>query len=172
MLVHEVHFCPRCGTKLISESLKGRERPVCPTCRWIFFPDPKVAVAVLVERDGKILLVRRVNTPQQGKWSLPAGFVDAGEHPVEAAVRECLEETGLRVQVAELVDVLAGREHPRGADIFIIYRAEIAAGELQPGDDADQVGFFSREKLPPLAFATTESVLQRYFNKISLDVQI
>jgi len=55
-----------------------------------------VAVAVLIERDGKVLLVRRANTPQKGMWTLPAGFVDAGEDPAQAAERECLEETGLK----------------------------------------------------------------------------
>jgi 8-oxo-dGTP diphosphatase len=161
MQVGDIHYCPRCGNKLVSKFRMGRERPVCPNCDWIFFPDPKVAVAVLVEQDDKVLLARRENSPQRGKWSLPAGFVDAGEDPARAAERECLEETNLRVQVTELLDVLAGREHPNGADIFIIYRAEVISGELLAGDDADQVGFFDRRALPTLAFQTTEGVLQR-----------
>jgi ADP-ribose pyrophosphatase YjhB (NUDIX family) len=127
----------------------------------VFFPDPKVAVVSLVFRNGQVLLARRVNTPQQGFWTLPGGFVDAGEDPARAAERECLEETGLTVQVTELVDVLFGQEHPRGAHILIVYRAEILSGEAQPGDDADRVGFFELNDLPPLAFLSTQQILNQ-----------
>ena len=67
-------------------------------------------MAVLVEDDGQVLLVRRANEPQRGLWTLPAGFVDAGEDPVLAAERECLEETGLRVKITGLLDVIFGLE--------------------------------------------------------------
>jgi ADP-ribose pyrophosphatase YjhB (NUDIX family) len=159
MIADEVNFCPRCGAEL-TESLRfGKSRPTCPRCNWIFFPDPKVAAAVLIEQDGRVLLVRRAVNPQRGCWTLPAGFIDAGEDPARAAERECLEETGLNVKVTGLLDVLAGQEHSRGANIIIFYQAEIIAGELVPGDDVDQVGFFWRDKLPPLAFSTTQQIL-------------
>ena len=58
--------------------LFGRERPVCPQCGWIHFADPKVAAAVLIEKDGRVLLVRRTNEPFRGLWTLPAGFINAG----------------------------------------------------------------------------------------------
>jgi 8-oxo-dGTP diphosphatase len=159
MLSDEINFCPRCGTPVEDAERFGAFRRVCPNCDWIYFADPKVAVAVLVERDRKVLLVRRVNQPKQGYWTLPAGFVDAGEDPARAAERECVEETGLEVRVTSLVDVLAGQEHARGAHILIVYRAEIVSGMERPGDDADQVGFFDRHELPPLAFSSTQQVL-------------
>ena len=79
------------------------------------------------------MLVRRVNDPQRGLWTLPAGFVDAGEDPVRAIERECLEETGLHVQVLGLLDVLAGQEHSRGAHILIVYRVSVLSGTARPG---------------------------------------
>jgi len=85
--------------------------------------------------------------------------VDAGEDPARAAERECLEETGLQVQIVELLDVLFGQEHPRGAHIIIFYRAEIIGGTLKANDDVDRSGFFKRDHLPPLAFSTTERIL-------------
>ncbi|NMC77840.1 MAG: NUDIX hydrolase, partial [Chloroflexi bacterium] len=109
-----ISYCPYCGTPTVKELLCGGERPTCPNCHWIYFADPKVAVAVVVEQEGKVLLTRRINPPYQGCWTLPAGFVDAHEDPVKAAARECLEETGLVVQVTDLLDVLAGREHRNG----------------------------------------------------------
>lgn len=106
-----------------------------------------------------MLLVRRVNQPGQGMWSFPAGFVNAHEDPARAAERECLEETGLEVKVTGLLDIIIGREHERGADIVIVYYSDVIGGRLSAGDDADQVGFFSREALPPLAFRATRIVL-------------
>jgi len=160
MITPEINYCPQCGSKLEEQERFGRLRPTCPQCEWIFFPDPKVAAAVLVERDGEILLVRRMNNPKKGLWTLPAGFIDAGEDPVEAAERECKEETGLQVKVTELIDVISGQEHPRGAHILIVYCCEILHGEMKPNDDVDGVAFFSYKALPPLAFSTTYQILE------------
>ena len=134
-------------------------RPVCPQCGWIYFIDPKVAAAVLVEVDDRVLLVRRANEPFHGLWTLPAGFVNGGEAPAEAAMRECLEETGLTVRITRVLDVIAGQEHERGADFIIVYLAEVISGELSASDDADAVEWFPRNNLPPLAFKATQKVL-------------
>lgn len=158
----EVRYCLACGSRMVLADVEGRTLPVCPSCGRIHFRDPKVAAAVLVEQEGKVLLVRRVNVPEQGKWSLPAGFVDEDEDPAVAAERECLEETGLRVKVTGLMDVIYGREHRRGASIVIVYFTRIEGGELSPKDDADLAGFFGPEELPPLAFEATKKALRRW----------
>jgi len=162
METNQVQFCPLCGTKLIFSIRAGRNRPVCPSCGWVFFPDPKVAVVAVIIKDGKVLLTRRVNTPQQGLWTFPGGFVDAGEDPAQAAQRECFEETGLRVKVTGLVDVLSGQEHPRGAHILIVYQGEILSGTINPGDDADLAEFFPLDQLPHLAFRSTQEIIDRF----------
>lgn len=154
--------CIRCGARMADRPSYGRPRPVCPSCGYIHFDDPKVAAAVVVEQEGKILLVRRAYNPEQGKWSLPAGFVDADEDPRQAAIRECLEETGLSVRILGLLDVIYGREHPRGASIVIVYRAEVEGGSLAAGDDAGEVGLFAASALPPLAFRATQQVVERW----------
>jgi ADP-ribose pyrophosphatase YjhB (NUDIX family) len=155
----EFVYCPQCAARLTVQLAFGKTRQVCPQCGFINFSDPKVAAGVLVEQNGHVLLVRRTNEPMQGLWSIPAGFVDALEDPQEAAVRECREETGLEVRLTGLLDVISGREHNRGADIVIVYRAEITGGALTAGDDADQAVFFPRDQLPPLAFRATRRVL-------------
>jgi ADP-ribose pyrophosphatase len=137
----------------------GMMRPVCLQCGWIHFIDPKVAAAVLIEKDGRVLLVRRANEPHRGLWTLPAGFINGGEDPAEAAARECLEETGLNVRVKRVLDVIAGREHERGADFIIVYEAEVLSGELSPADDADAAEWFPYDELPALAFKATQKVL-------------
>ena len=159
MAINIFVYCPRCGAKVNHQEKFGQVRPVCPACNFIYFQDPKVASAVLIEKENRVLLVRRVNEPFRGLWTLPAGFVNGGEDPAEAAVRECLEETRLVVRIKKVLDVIAGREHERGADFIIVYSAEIISGEMSPADDADAVEWFERNNLPALAFKATQKVL-------------
>jgi len=145
-----------CGELLQTKVLENKEQPFCDSCDRIYFPDNKVAAAVLIEHEGEILLVKRGIAPHRGKWTLPAGFIDAGEDPVAAAERECLEETGLHVRVTDLLKIISGQEHLRGAHLVILYRAEIEYGELNAADDADEAAFFGPDNLPPLAFEATK----------------
>jgi 8-oxo-dGTP diphosphatase len=109
-----------------------------------------------------VLLVQRMFDPQKGQWTLPSGFVDAGEDPRAAAARECLEETGLQINDLRLLDVLYSHEYPRGASILILYQAQVKSGELRPGDDARQAAYFDIHKLPQLAFLSTHHILDLY----------
>lgn len=162
MRLEDIRFCPTCATPVVTQDKFGQPRPVCPACGWVYFDDPKVAAATLIIEDGKILLVRRVNEPQRGLWTLPAGFINGGEDPAQAAIRECREETGLEVRVTALLDIFARREHARGADFVIFYQAERTGGTLQPADDADAAEWFAPESLPPLAFAATHYILEKF----------
>jgi 8-oxo-dGTP diphosphatase len=156
-----IQFCPLCGTPIEIKEYAVKSRPVCPSCGWVYFPDPKVAVGVVVTKDDRILLVQRRYRPETGKWSIPAGFMDAYEEPQLAAERECREETGLDVKTDRIMDLLPGREHAHGADIFIIYDARLVGGEIKAGDDANKAGFFSLQELPPLAnFRSTRRAIE------------
>jgi ADP-ribose pyrophosphatase YjhB (NUDIX family) len=75
-------------------------------------------------------------------------------------VRECFEETGLNIVDVQLVDVMFSQEHPRGASILIVYRAKVESGTLKSGDDANQAAFFNIRQLPPLAFASTYTIIE------------
>jgi 8-oxo-dGTP diphosphatase len=164
MRLEDIRYCPACATPLAIRQKFGQPRPTCPACNWIYFDDPKVAAATLITQNDKILLVRRVNEPQRGLWTLPAGFINAGEDPARAAARESLEETGLTVRITALLDIYARREHPRGADFVIFYRAEIESGTLQPADDADAAEWFALNSLPPLAFDATRYIIEKFKN--------
>ena len=154
-------YCPYCATPLILMKQMGEDRPTCPNCGWVYYEDPKVAAGVLAVRNEEVLLVRRIMDPFAGLWSIPAGFVNAYEDPAQAALRECLEETGLNAAVEELFDILTGREHPRGADILLVYQVDISGGELHAGDDADRAAWFPLASLPELAFNSTKKIFAR-----------
>ncbi len=163
MALHlSLNYCPTCGHPLEDRLAFGRVRRYCPACKTIIFREHKVAAGVLVEQNGHVLLVRRRMRPRRGQWTFPAGFVDYDEAPADAAVRECREETGLEVEITALLDVIPGREHSHGADITIVYLAQQIGGELHAADDADRVGFFPPDQLPPLAFLATETALESW----------
>jgi len=152
-------YCPNCGNNLIVRIHSGRRRPACPFCDWVFFPDPKVAVVVLIKKNDQVLLVQRKYDPKKGYWSLPSGFVDAGEDPKQTAIRETREETGLEITEIRLLDVVFSQEHPRGASIIIVYLADVENGVLNAGDDAVQAAYFMLNNLPPLAFTSAKQIL-------------
>src|SRR4029453_15234156 len=97
-------YCAACGSRTEERHVEGSVRPVCTACGHVVYRDPKLAVAVLIARDGRILLGKRgPGAREPGKWSFPAGFVERGERVEQAAVREAREETGLDVIVGDLV---------------------------------------------------------------------
>ncbi len=132
---------------------------MCTLCGGIFFADPKVVVTVISEMDGKIVMIRRDNEPGRGKWTIPGGFVDRGEVVEEAAVREFLEETGLKTQVTGLVGVYS---KPYDANILVVYASRVVGGELAAGQEAQEVGLFDLESLPPLAFERDVGILKEW----------
>jgi ADP-ribose pyrophosphatase YjhB (NUDIX family) len=85
--------------------------------------------------------------------------MNAYELAEDAVVREVREETGLEVRVERLFDLVSGREHPRGADLLLVYLVHQTGGSLAAGDDASEAGWFSPDQLPPLAFASTKKIL-------------
>jgi 8-oxo-dGTP diphosphatase len=160
-----MNYCPRCGRPLIDAFKYGTIRRVCEACGFVHFRDPKVAAVVLVTENGRVLMVKRAVDPQGGKWALPAGYVDYGEDPREAARREVAEETGLEVAITRLIDVLgpdARGESP--ASIVILFEGERIGGTLQAHDDAERAVFFSPDEVPldNIAFESTRLLLDRW----------
>lgn len=146
-------YCASCGGLL-------DDARVCTGCGRTAYRDPKVGVgAVVLDDDGRLLLVQRGIAPAKGLWSLPAGFVDADEDPRAAAAREALEETGLVVEVGDVVDVWAGAGGR--ASFFLAFTATVTGGTLQAGDDADDARWFALDALPELAFPSTRAVAER-----------
>jgi ADP-ribose pyrophosphatase YjhB (NUDIX family) len=148
----------------VTKSVGDKPRRVCPSCNYIHFTDPKVGVGVFVISGGRILLVKRAMLPEVGKWSIPAGYLDYGEDPEITAAREVLEETGLRVKITGVLGVYYNAEALKqgGASVFILYRADLEGGDIEAGDDADEVGFFLPDKLPELAFESTRDIVKRW----------
>ena len=157
----DVRYCPKCATELVWRPDGDRERPTCPTCGFVFYFNPIVGAGTLVETDGRVVLVRRGVEPQADFWSLPSGYVEADELAEEAAVRETKEETGLEVEVDNLLGVYSFGHEPQ-TGVLILYSAHTVGGELCAGDDAQEVQTFAPDELPPdeqIAFRTHRQAL-------------
>lgn len=162
----EFRYCPVCGGKLSSRSLKPEEpdRLVCGKCDFVFYLDPKVVACSIVEMDGRIVLLKRAIDPQKGKWVLPGGYVDRGEEVGAAAVREMEEECGLRIRIKELLGIYS---YPGRIAVVIVYVTEPSGGELIVGDETAEVGLYHPESIPwnELAFQSTIDALKDYLKK-------
>lgn len=116
------------------------------------FPDrPIVGVGAVVVQDGRALIVKRAHEPRKGEWSLPGGIVELGETLVDAVRRELKEETGLEVEVGEVVEVFdrVHRLENRVRYHFVIvdYLCRPIGGTLEAGDDAADVAWVSSDEI-------------------------
>jgi ADP-ribose pyrophosphatase YjhB (NUDIX family) len=169
---HEVlppfRFCPLCGGALDKKRIKPQEpeRLVCRHCDFVFYLDPKVAATTVTLFENKIVLVKRAISPGYGKWVVPGGFVDRGETPQEAAVRETLEETTLEVRVTSLLNVYA---YPGSTVIVLAYLADTVGGSPATGDESLAVECFPFENIPwtELAFPSTRDALVDYGKRLN-----
>ena len=105
---------------------------------------PYVGVGVIVFRDQEVLLVKRNNEPNKGQWSIPGGKQIIGETVTDAANRELLEETGVKVDQLLLVDVVDKIIPDVEGKIkyhytLVGYMGQWLSGETRPGDDAQEV---------------------------------
>jgi acetyl-CoA carboxylase carboxyl transferase subunit beta len=108
---------------------------------------------VLVE-EGRILLVQRGHEPSKGMWAVPGGKVSRGETLREAAAREALEETGL---VVDIGDVVWAGEHisDYGHIVLVDFLGLVKGGALSPGDDADRAEWVPLDETGDYPLTTT-----------------
>lgn len=128
------------------------------------FINPACTADVILEKDGKILLIKRGKEPFKGMWAFPGGHLELGQENVETcAVRELKEETGIIVELEnlKLLAVYSDPDRdPRGHYIGHVYYAVEYSGELFADDDAVDAAWFSINSLPSLAFDHNEFLVK------------
>lgn len=123
-------------------------------------PRPVPATISAVVDRGAVLLVRRANPPDAGRWGFPGGKIEPGETIRQAAVRELYEETGLRATAGRIftaVDVF-DRDRRGGLRrhfVLIAVLCRDAAGMLAPGGDAREARWFHPDEIEDAAVATS-----------------
>jgi len=121
-------YCPYCGAPLLRLALSGRERPACPEpkCGFVHWNNPIPVVAAIVEHAGQVCLVRNVGWPSHW-YGLVTGFLESGEMPEEAVLREVEEEIGLP---ATLQSYLGMYEFYRSNQLLIAYHVTVESLEV------------------------------------------
>jgi len=137
------------------------------------YPDrPIVGVGAVIVHDGCVLLVRRAREPLAGEWSVPGGMLEVGETLRAGVTREVLEETGLRVEVGEVVDVFdsifpdaSGRAQYHY--VLIDFLCRVTGGKLRAQSDVSDAKWFRPEELSALALRPNiEAVLRKAFGSL------
>jgi len=131
------------------------------------YPDrPWIGVGVVIWKGDQFLLIRRGKPPRLGEWSIPGGRQELGETVRQTAVREVMEETGVAIELAGLIDVVdavrADADGRIASHITLIdFAARWTANEAIAGDDAMGVGWFTLADLPSLKlWAETERIIR------------
>jgi ADP-ribose pyrophosphatase YjhB (NUDIX family) len=130
------------------------------------YATPKVDVRAVIFHNGSILLVRERS---DSRWTLPGGWADVGESASACVVREAKEETGYDVRVTKLLAVYDRSKHPHEPPFpFHVYKmfflCEIVSGKATRNNEIDEIGFFTRDVIPPLSLTRiTPQQIDRMF---------
>jgi len=149
----ELRFCPYCAGRFERKCVQGRDRLVCTDCGEIYYQNPLPAsTALVVNQHNQLLLGKRAVEPAKGEWGLPGGFIEMGETMEQAALRELKEETGLEGKILSFVGCFSQESRFYGSIIIFGYRIEAVDGQMQAGDDVEDLIYFDLDSLPPVAF--------------------
>jgi len=138
-------FCSRCGKGM--ERVPGEWGKKCRGCGYVHYPHIHPCAIVLVQRPGEVLLIRKSIWPE-GRYSLVAGFLDFGECLEEAASREVLEETGVRVKN---IRYMGSQSWPFPSQLMAGFTADYAGGEVVVEEkELEDARWFPVDALPVL----------------------
>ncbi len=158
---HTFRYCPICRSHLRWMRVDGQKRLACQKCGWIYYRNPlPVAVSVAVNKEDKILVVKRNLKPGINKWSLPGGFIESGEEPGSACLRELKEETGLKGEIIRLIGVYTYRSRMYGPLLVIGYKVIIREGSPQINSELKEAKFVFRRNLPKIPFSAHRKIIQ------------
>lgn len=143
-------FCDECGALTDGGDVPAGDPPRCTVHgpRWRLVRNAPCAGVVIV-RDGRILLSKRAKAPYAGWWEVPGGFVERGEHPTQAAVREAREELGIEVRLTGLIGTyleVSGR-----GEALQVTAYEGTTDDAEPRPDPTEVSdwaWFRPEEVP------------------------
>lgn len=166
-----VRFCSQCAAQMVARRPAGdaHERMVCMRCDYVDYQNPKILVSCLATLGDKLLWMRRKVAPKAGYWALPAGFMELGESPEQAAARELWEETRARISPRSLrLFIIGSLSLPHLSEVYLAYRGELeSADDIAATEESMEVGLFTQDEAPwgKLAFpVVTESIRQFYLD--------
>lgn len=164
-------FCPRCGAAAFhfvkSKKLK------CSRCRFEYYHNTAVAAAAIItNRKGKILVVKRADEPGKGMLDLPGGFADPGESAEKALRREIKEELGLKITSISYLCSAANTYKYKNVTYSVVDFAFVCKvkdiSKAKPKDDVKSFFFAAPNKIrmEKVAFKSARKIISFYSNKV------
>ncbi len=131
----KLNFCALCGSTLRKDS---NTRYVCEQNHEIY-NSPRAAASAVFIKNGKVLLGIRGQEPAKGKLSLPGGFLDYGEQPVDAIKREMHEELGITLTDHEVIAAYTNQYGPNTSTTVTVFLIHGWDGDMKPDDDLEDI---------------------------------
>ena len=142
----DYRYCPLCRAPLKSALRGGETRLVCTGCAFVHWRNPVPVVAAVVERAGRVILVHSIGRPPTW-YGLIAGFLERGEHPEVAVLREVGEELGLKGRLETAIGIYP---FERLNQVIFAYHVLVPEGAITlAADELDDYKEVPLEKLRP-----------------------
>ena len=122
-----------------------RERRICDHCGFVDYDNPRIVVGSVVRHDQRFLMCRRAIHPRKGFWTLPAGYLEHGETPLEGALREAREEANAEIEISAVLAIYTIR---RLGQVQIMHRARLPRPEFSAGPESLEVALFEWDEIP------------------------
>ncbi len=156
--------CHFCGERLVEKLLEGNARLFCEHCNRPIYENPIPATClVVINSMERVLLVKRNTEPKKRFWCLPGGFIELGETPEKAALRELKEETGLSGRIDMLLGATSNHSPQYDTVLMVGYLVKSYSGTLKAGDDASDAAYFHPDELPEIAFESHAKFIRIYY---------
>ena len=157
-------YCPKCGGKLFTKKEDDKERLFCQRCKEFIYENPvPVVAAVILDKEKRILLVKRGEEPCTGRWALPSGFIEIDEIPEESVIREMREEVNLNCRIRSLLGLYQQRGWRYKSVIVLAYILDVIKGNAKAGDDAVDLRYFDYQNLPEIPFKSHREIIEDIF---------
>lgn len=156
------NYCPRCSAKF-----PNKNEPLhCTQCGFEIYANPAPTTAILIEKNGKLLLAKRKIDPKKGAWDTPGGFVECDETIEESAIREAKEETGLKIKVLKIIGSQPDIYDQKPTLTFAIH-AKIIEGTMKAADDVASLYWVDFANIPQeFGFESVTKLVHQFVKNI------
>lgn len=160
-------FCPLC------RGILTKRNPaffVCRKCGFHFYQNPVPTTgAIIINKENKILLVKRKFPPKKGYWDVPGGFIEPGESAEESLKRELKEELGISLSEISYLVSYTSKYLYQGINystLCLMYATKVESQKVKVGDDVVGFEWFIHGQIPvkKLAFSFIKKAIQDYFD--------
>jgi ADP-ribose pyrophosphatase YjhB (NUDIX family) len=163
-----VNFCPDCGARVTRRRIPAdeRERAVCTGCHRVHYENPRILVTAMITWQHRVLMCRRANAPSCGLWCAPGGFMEQEETLEQAAARELVEETGVRIDADQLA-LYTVTNLPTISEVYVVFRGSVSEPTITCGAESLDARFFAEDEIPwqELAWPELGGYLRLFFRE-------